>query len=114
MSDAVFATAVPEPMAIPISVPEEKQYSADIQRKFAVVNAKYRIEKHRSHLRTGDPAFILPELAKTLKAQMLVMGAISRSAIGRLLIGSTAERVLDALPCDILIIKPRVTRSARK
>jgi hypothetical protein len=25
----------------------------------------------------GDPAFILPALAKSLKAQMLVMGAIS-------------------------------------
>ena len=105
-ADATFA-----PMAIPISVPEEKQYAADIRRNFAKVSAKYRIDKRRSHLRMGDPAFILPALAKSLKAQLLVMGAISRSAIGRLLIGSTAERVLDALPCDILIVKPRAMRS---
>lgn len=59
----------------------------------------------------GDPAFILPVVAKFLKAQLLVIGGISRSAIGRLLIGTTEERVLDALPCDILIVKPRATHS---
>ena len=92
------------PVAIPIVA--EKEHAADIRRTFAKVNAKYRIDKARSHLPMGDPAFILPALAKSLKAQMLVMGAISRSAIGRLLIGSTAERVIDALPCDVLIVKP--------
>lgn len=106
VADATFA-----PMAIPISVPEEKQYAANIRRNFAKVNAKYRIDRRRSHLHMGDPAFILPAVAKSLKAQLLVMGGISRSAIGRLLIGTTAERVLDALPCDILIVKPRATRS---
>jgi universal stress protein E len=34
------------------------------------------------------------------------MGAISRSGFKRLLIGNTAERVLDRLTCDILVIKP--------
>jgi universal stress protein E len=35
------------------------------------------------------------------------MGAVSRSALRRLLIGNTAERVLDELGCDVLIVKPR-------
>jgi universal stress protein family protein len=33
--------------------------------------------------------------------------AVSRSALARLFIGSTAERVLDKLGCDVLIVKPR-------
>jgi universal stress protein E len=107
-ADSAFA-----PMAIPISLPAEKQHAADIRRAFAKVNARYRIDKARSHLRMGDPAFILPALAKSLKIQMLVMGAISRSAVGRLLIGSTAERVLDAMPCDVLIVKPMRRRVSR-
>jgi hypothetical protein len=46
---------------------------------------------------------------------MVVMGAISRSAIGRFLLGSTAEWVLDALPCDVLIVKPaRMRRASAK
>jgi len=38
------------------------------------------------------------------------MGALARSGLKRLLIGNTAERVLDHLPCDLLVIKPRGLR----
>jgi len=31
---------------------------------------------------------------------------ISRSSLERLVIGSTAERVLGPLPCDVLVVKP--------
>jgi universal stress protein E len=34
------------------------------------------------------------------------MGAVSRSRLERLLIGNTAEHVLDELDCDVLIVKP--------
>ena len=34
------------------------------------------------------------------------MGAISRSGLKRLVIGNIAEQVLDALPCDVLVLKP--------
>ena len=34
------------------------------------------------------------------------MGAVSRSALERLFIGSTAEAVSDKLSCDVLIVKP--------
>ena len=37
---------------------------------------------------------------------MVVMGAVSRSGIKRLLIGNTAERVLNSLHCDVLVVKP--------
>jgi hypothetical protein len=39
------------------------------------------------------------------------MGAISRSGYKRLLIGNTAERILDELTCDVLVIKPESFRS---
>ena len=39
-------------------------------------------------------------------ADLLVIGAVSRSRLSRLLIGNTAEKVLDRVPCDLLIIKP--------
>jgi universal stress protein E len=41
-----------------------------------------------------------------LRADVVVMGAISRSALERLFVGSTAEAVLDKLHCDVLIVKP--------
>lgn len=48
----------------------------------------------------------LPAAAKQIKASVVVMGAMSRSRIDELLIGSTAERVLDVLDCDVLLLSP--------
>jgi len=35
-----------------------------------------------------------------------VLGAIARGRLREMLIGSTAERVLDRMHCDILVVKP--------
>lgn len=48
----------------------------------------------------------LQQAAQKLKADVLVMGAISRSRLSEALIGSTAEKVLDFLETDVLIVKP--------
>ena len=39
-------------------------------------------------------------------ADFVVMGAVSRTRLQEIFIGSTAERVLDRLPCDVLVVKP--------
>jgi universal stress protein E len=48
----------------------------------------------------------LPRMAVEWHADIVVMGAVSRSGLKRVLIGSTAERVLEILPCDVLVVKP--------
>ena len=48
----------------------------------------------------------LPALVEEIDAAVVVMGAISRSGIDRVFVGSTAERLLDELVCDVLVIKP--------
>ena len=45
-------------------------------------------------------------LPALVDAAVVVMGAISRSAIDRVFVGSTAERLLDELVCDVLVVKP--------
>ena len=83
--------------------------------KFA---AKARIPKARCHIVDTDPVFAVPHEARELGADLVVMGAVSRSGLKRVFIGNTAERVLGSLPCDVLVIKPtrfgsRVSRRAR-
>ena len=65
-----------------------------------------RIPKPRRHVVGRHPDAAIPEMAKETHAAIVVMGAVSRSGLKRLFIGNTAERVLDLLPCDILIVKP--------
>lgn len=63
-------------------------------------------------LRTGVPAVVLAAAATELKADVLVMGAVSRSGLSHYHIGSTAEAVIDAVSCDVLVVKPRQFKSA--
>ena len=60
----------------------------------------------RSHLYEGLAQDCLQKAAQQHAADFVVMGAVSRRGLKRLFIGSTAERVLDRLPCDVVIIKP--------
>lgn len=55
----------------------------------------------------GDPSRVLPALARRLRADLLVMGTVARSGIAGLIIGNTAENVLDDLTCSVLAVKPR-------
>jgi universal stress protein E len=54
----------------------------------------------------GAATEALPTHAAAAHADLLVMGAVSRSRLQEVFIGSTAERVLDRIPCDVLVVKP--------
>ena len=97
------------PVAIPVSARDEVALTAMTRRHFKAFNTAHRIAPRQSHLEMGDPMYVLPTVARSIKAQMVVMGAIARSRIDRLFLGSTAEQVLDALPCDVLIVKPKTS-----
>ncbi len=63
-------------------------------------------------LRRGIAAEVLVASAAELKADLLVMGAVSRSGLSHVHIGNTAEAVIDAVTCDVLIVKPRRFKTA--
>jgi len=105
------ADSVMAPVLVPVSPAEQKRYVATVRRRFRALGKRLQIGSQNLHLRMGDPGLELPELVRTLKVDTLVMGAVSRSTVNRILIGSTAERVLDALPCNALIVKPKGFRA---
>jgi universal stress protein E len=67
---------------------------------------RHDIPDARVHVREGYAAEALPFFANQESVDIVAMGAVSRSPLRRVLIGHTAERVLDALDCDVLIVKP--------
>jgi len=94
--------------AAPIIIDAERTSAALARARKALVTevARHPLPSHRLSVVHGSPREAIPEAAKSEKASIVVMGAISRSGFKRLLIGNTAEAVLDALNCDILVIKP--------
>lgn len=67
---------------------------------------RHNIPESLVQVTEGDAAELLPPIARSQAAQIVALGAVSRSRIERALIGHTAERVLDELECDVLIVKP--------
>lgn len=60
----------------------------------------------RFHLRRGMPATAIPETARELRADVVLMGTVARTGIAGLFIGNTAEAVLEQLTCSVLAVRP--------
>jgi universal stress protein E len=96
----------------------ESMARARAQADLEAILVKTPIARQRRHLVSRHPADAIPETARKIGSRLVVMGAISRSGLKRLFIGNTAERVVDQLSCDVLIVKPahfakRVPRARR-
>jgi universal stress protein E len=65
-----------------------------------------RIPKAQRHLVGRSAPDAIAQTAGEIDSSIVVMGAVSRSGLSRLFIGNTAERTLDLLKCDVLVVKP--------
>jgi universal stress protein E len=93
------------PIALPIAdmtAELEKNYTEAVR----ALAAKHGIPRERVYVIEGHTPDLLVSSTDRLNADVIVMGAVSRSAIERAFVGSTAESVLDKLSCDVLIVKP--------
>lgn len=68
---------------------------------------QFQIPEDRVHVGAGNTVDLLPAVEKRIGANVVVMGAVSRSRLEQAVVGSTAENILDLLSCDVLIIKPK-------
>ncbi len=68
--------------------------------------AKLSLAKNRCHLVLGSPEEAIPKFATREGIDLIVMGTVARTGIPGLLIGNTAEKILDSVECDVLSIKP--------
>lgn len=64
------------------------------------------VAETRRHLVLGPPEEVIPKLASREGIELIVMGTVARTGIPGLLIGNTAERILDSVDCSVLAIKP--------
>jgi nucleotide-binding universal stress UspA family protein len=60
----------------------------------------------RLHQSKGKAQRSIPQKAKEINADLVVMGTVARTGIPGFFIGNTAEAVLDQLQCALLALKP--------
>ncbi len=58
------------------------------------------------HLMRGSPRAIIPQLVQQQSMSLILMGTRARKGLVGLLEGKTAEKIMDKMYCDVLIVKP--------
>lgn len=71
-----------------------------LQDQFDKVVNQFAFEADHRHLVEGYPEQLLPELVDEFKIDLLTIGTVYHSG----LVGSTAEKILDMVNCDILSV----------
>ncbi|UAW99317.1 universal stress protein [Halopseudomonas nanhaiensis] len=85
-------------------------YAEEVRKRhasaFEEFGSKLDLPAERRHLLQGYAEEVIPEFVEEQHIDLLVMGAVSRSRLDAALVGHTAERLLDDVPCDVLVVKP--------
>jgi len=93
-----------KPIKLPIDEIDAR-IKAEHRKALDALAADCGIDADHTHQLPGRTEDILPTFARSQNAGVVVMGALARWGITRMMIGSTAERVIDHLPCDVLIVR---------
>lgn len=72
-------------------------YPDDLARKTGIENSS-------AHTVEGPPDKVIPEVAENIDATIVVIGTVARDGLKAAVIGNTAEKVLDALQTNVLVI----------
>jgi nucleotide-binding universal stress UspA family protein len=65
-----------------------------------------RLGRKHTALRVGNAVVRIIDEAKRRRSDLIVMATQGRHGVGRLLLGSVAERVVRTAPCPVLIVPP--------
>jgi universal stress protein E len=83
----------------------DKKIMEEHQKALAALARKHQIDDRYVHQLPGRTSELLPAFVRSNGTQIVVMGALARWGLKRMAIGSTAERVMDHLPCDIVVVR---------
>ena len=58
-------------------------------------------------LRMGNPQDVIPEVATSLKADLLILGSHSKRGLLDIILGGTAQQVSRVAPCTVILVSPK-------
>jgi universal stress protein E len=76
------------------------------QEAFSELMADFNVPEDNQMLIEDLAPFALRDAEQQIDADVVAMGAVSRSLLSDVFIGSTTQEVMDFLSCDILVVKP--------
>lgn len=103
----LYAAAADAPLAMTTVPPPELRRELEDRHREGLrrVVADFSVDPANLHFEEGPPHRCIAQKAEELGIDFVVMGAVSRGGLERIFVGSTAERALDRLPCDLIVVK---------
>jgi universal stress protein E len=108
---AASGDGLSSPLALPLPELIDAVKARHMDAVYALTDG-HGIERAHVHVEQGGTRARLVALTDRLRADVVVMGAVSRGALARVFLGNTAEDVLDRLGCDLLVVKPPAVADA--
>lgn len=110
---AVTATRLAQFYSIPVSVISVTAPSHGSERRAEAEQAVQRIVKHMKSegisaegmVPHGRPAELVVNVANEKNADLIITGSHGRTGLGRVLLGSTTERILNLTSCAVLVVR---------
>ena len=81
---------------------ENESLLSDVRLQLEEAGVQHEI---RSFVRGPDPAEDLIKVAEEVSAELIIIGLRRRSPVGKLILGSNAQRILLDAPCPVLAVK---------
>lgn len=100
------------PIHVAIEIPEfnPAEYNDNMkhhhQQAVTELATQFAVPSSQTHVQEGMPEDVIPRVASSIDAEMLVIGTIGRTGLSAAIIGNTAEHVIDRLDCDVLALRP--------
>jgi len=96
------ATWTFKPQKLPVEDIDAKIHN-EHEHALKVLAESMKLDPEAIFLLPGRAEEVVPAFAETQHASLVVMGALARSKMKQRIIGSTAARALDHMPCDVLV-----------
>jgi len=86
-------------------IEERFKYVTELLKKHLKDNNMEKLNP-QFHLVEGDAQEVIQRMIKDNKVELVVMGTVARSNLSGLLMGNTAENILNRILCSVLAVKP--------
>lgn len=108
--EVVILNVLQLPMELDLEYPVNLLYLKQLQEEPAAELGRWVQRAEKDGLQAmpkqmlGEPASCIAEGARKVGAALIVMGTHGRTGVSRLLLGSTAEKVMREAPCPVLTV----------
>lgn len=111
LRDSAFSRSSPEEIDAYVEQ-KEASYSSELESIVAELRDGLGEETMRylslqKHLVKGVASKEIPRMTQELDIDLIVMGTVGRTGVPGLIIGNTAESILEQVQCSVLAIKPK-------